>query len=132
MSYTLDTDTCVFYLRGKHPKIRQHVLTHYHDIAITTVVAAELYYGAEHSADPPKNRAQVETFLAPFTLLPLDKAAAMTYGTIRADLARRGQLIGPNDLLIAAIASVAKATVVTHNTGEFSRVSGLLIEDWQT
>jgi tRNA(fMet)-specific endonuclease VapC len=62
--------------------------------------------------------------------LPLDKAAALAYGVIRADLARRGQLIGPNDVLIAAIALVAKMTVVTYNTREFSRVGGLVVEDW--
>jgi len=131
VSYTLDTDTCILYLRGKHPQIRQRVLAQFHDIAITAVVAAELYYGAEYSANPAANRAQVDAFLAPFALLPLDKAAAMTYGTIRADLARRGQLIGPNDLLIAAIALTAKATVVTHNTGEFTRIPGLVVDDWR-
>jgi len=89
-----------------------------------------LYYGAERSADPTTNRGQVDVFLAPFPLLLFDKAAAVAYGSIRADLARRGQLIGPNDLLIAAIALAVNATVVTHNIREFSRVQGLLVEDW--
>jgi hypothetical protein len=79
-------------------------------------------YGAEGSADPVTNRGHVDAFLAPFPLALLDKAAAVAYGSIRADLARRGQLIGPNDLFIAAIAIAGKLTVVTHNTHEFSRV----------
>ncbi len=112
--------------------MRQKVLDHFHAIALTTIVAAELYYGAEHSASPAINRAQVDTFLAPFALLTFDKAAAIAYGALRADLARRGQLIGPNDLFIAAIALSAQVTVVTHNTREFRRVPGLAIEDWHT
>jgi len=130
VTYTLDTSTSITFLRGKHPQLRQRVLSHFHDIAITSVVAAELYYGAERSANPPTNRGQVDVFLAPFPLLLFDKAAAVAYGSIRADLARRGQLIGPNDLLIAAIALAVNATVVTHNIREFSRVQGLLVEDW--
>jgi len=130
VTHTLDTSTCITFLRGKHPQLRQRVLSHFRDIAITSVVAAELYYGAERSADPTTNRGQVDVFLAPFPLLLFDKAAAVAYGSIRADLARRGQLIGPNDLLIAAIALAVNATVVTHNIREFSRVQGLLVEDW--
>jgi len=130
VTYTLDTSTSITFLRGKHPQLRQRVLSHFHDIVITSVVAAELYYGAERSADPTTNRGQVDVFLAPFPLLLFDKAAAVAYGSIRADLARRGQLIGPNDLLIAAIALAVNATVVTHNIREFSRVQGLLVEDW--
>jgi tRNA(fMet)-specific endonuclease VapC len=110
--------------------VRQQVVHHFHDSAITAVVAAELYYGAESSAHPMTNRAQVEAFLALFTLLPLDKAAALAYGVIRADRARRGQLIEPHDVLIAALALVARMTVVTHKTREFSRVAGLVVEDW--
>lgn len=130
MTYTLDTSTCITFLRGKHPQLRQQVLSHFHDIVITSIVAAESYYGAERSADPMTNRGQTDAFLAPFPLLLFDKAAAVAYGRIRADLARRGQLIGPNDLLIAAIALAVNATVVTHNIREFSRVQGLLAEDW--
>jgi len=130
VTYTLDTSACITFLRGKHPQLRQRVLSHFRDIAITSVVAAELYYGAERSANPVAIRDQVDAFLAPFPMLPFDGAAAIVYGRIRADLARRGQLIGSNDLLIAAVALALASTVVTHNTGEFSRVPGLLIEDW--
>ncbi len=64
--------------------------------------------------------------------VPFDDLAADVYGRIRADLERQGQAIGPNDTLIAAIALANGLTIVTHNTAEFSRVSGLLIEDWHT
>jgi tRNA(fMet)-specific endonuclease VapC len=63
--------------------------------------------------------------------LPFDDAAAEAYGRLRAELARRGTPIGPNDLMIAAIALAHDLTLVTHNTAEFSRVSGLRLEDWE-
>jgi len=80
VTYTLDTDTCIAYLRGKHPQVYQRVLSHFSEIAITSVVAAELYYGAERSTNPATNRRIVDTFLAPFPLLVFDKAAAVAYG----------------------------------------------------
>ena len=69
--------------------------------------------------------------MAYFPLLPFDEVAAQKYGEIRADLARQGLMIGPNDLQIAAIAVVHGVTLVTHNTREFSRVAGLLLDDWE-
>ena len=74
----------------------------------------------------------VQTFAAPLISVPFDDLAADVYGRIRADLERRGQAIGPNDTMIAAIALANGLTVVSHNRAEFSRVSGLLIEDWHT
>ena len=74
---------------------------------------------------------RVEQLRQQFTSLPFDDAAAEQYGRIRADLTGRGLLIGGNDMLIAAIALTNGCTLVTHNTAEFSRVAGLLIEDWQ-
>ena len=64
-------------------------------------------------------------------VLPFDKAAANVHAQIRVHLERLGQVIGPYDLLIAAIALANNLTLVTHNTNEFSRVPGLVIEDWE-
>jgi tRNA(fMet)-specific endonuclease VapC len=69
---------------------------------------------------------------AKYQSLPFDNAAARDYASIRSHLATAGQPIGPNDTMIAAIARSRGTTLVTHNTAEFSRVPGLLIEDWQT
>jgi tRNA(fMet)-specific endonuclease VapC len=66
-----------------------------------------------------------------YASVPFDDRAAEVYGPIRVDLAARGQLIGPHDLMIAAIALTNGLTLVTHNTVEFSRVPGLMIDDWQ-
>jgi tRNA(fMet)-specific endonuclease VapC len=94
-------------------------------------VKAELFFGAAMSNDPPKTLARQQIFLSRFTSLSFDDAAAETYAEIRADLTRQGQLIGPNDLLIAAICQAHNMTLVTHNLSEFSRVARLKIEDWE-
>jgi tRNA(fMet)-specific endonuclease VapC len=95
-------------------------------------VIAELCYGAYKSPKPAANLTLVQTFAAPLITIAFDDLAADVYGRIRADLERRGQAIGPNDTMIAAIALANGLTLVTHNTAEFSRVNGLLIEDWHT
>jgi len=94
-------------------------------------VKAELHYGALRSKDPAKTSQKVQAFLSRFVSLPFDDAAAKAYGEIRAALAAVGQLIGPNDTLIAAIAISNDVTLVTHNTDEFRRVPSLKLEDWE-
>jgi tRNA(fMet)-specific endonuclease VapC len=101
------------------------------DAYVCSIVKAELHYGALRSKNPPQALAKLEEFLAPFRSLPFDDHCAEAYGRIRARLAQTGSLIGPNDLLIAAIAVVNGAILITHNTREFIRVEGLAIEDWE-
>lgn len=134
MKYLLDTNTCVQYLRkGSASPVSAKLATlRRSDVVLCTVVLAELLYGALHSRDVAKNLADTRNFIVGFSSLDFDAAAAEEYAKIRADLAAKGTLIGPNDLLIAAIALAHGLTLVTHNTAEFSRVAGLLLEDWQT
>jgi tRNA(fMet)-specific endonuclease VapC len=112
-------------MRGKDAlllqRFGQHQVT---DIALCAVVVAELRYGAESSADPPKEHAKVDVFVSPFAGLPFDDAAARLFGEIRRALMVIGKPIGPYDTMIAAIA-------LAHNTSEFGRVAGLKLEDWQ-
>jgi tRNA(fMet)-specific endonuclease VapC len=100
------------------------------DIFLCSIVKAELYYGAYKSARPSANLALIEQLASDFQSLPFDDLDAESYGRIRADLARQGRMIGPNDLLIAAIALRRQMTFVTNNTKEFSRVNGLILDDW--
>ncbi len=131
--YLLDTNTCIRYLNGRAPAVRQRLAaTHRDDIAVCSPVKAELFYGAARSQDPLRSLQRQLAFLNQFVSLPFDDRAAEVYGRIRADLATRGTPIGANDLLIAAIALAHALTLVTHNTGEFGRVAGLLLEDWET
>ena len=101
------------------------------DVAVCSIVRAELLHGALGSRDPSKERAVVDTFLAPLASLPFDDAAADRYADIRHALERAGKTIGAHDLEIAAIALSRSLTVVTHNVDEFSRVTGLAWEDSQ-
>lgn len=132
MTHLLDTNACVVYIRGKNLKLRARVdSTSPGDIALCTIVLAELLYGAAKSRDPVAERAVVEALAVPYACLPFDPAAATEYARVRVDLEARGLVIGANDLLIAAIALANGLTVVTHNTAEFGRVPGLAVEDWE-
>lgn len=132
MTYLLDTNVCVQYLRGGNSSVLQRLRnTPAQDVHLCSVVKAELFLGALRSAKPDENRAKVAAFLRPYTSLPFDDEAAFVQARIRHELERAGTPIGPYDLQIAAIALVSGQTLVTHNTSEFSRVTGLLIEDWE-
>ena len=99
------------------------------EFGISIVVACELRYGAARKGSA-RLTSQLEAVLEGIDILPLEERADRHYGEIRSELERIGRPIGYNDLLIAAHALVLGATLVTHNTGEFSRVPGLVIEDW--
>jgi len=101
-------------------------------VAVCAIVRAELLYGAARNQDPAKEHERVEVFLAPFVSFPFDDAAAEKYAEIRHNLERAGQRIGAHDLEIAAIVVARQLTLVTHNVSEFSRVSGLALEDWES
>lgn len=133
MIYLLDTNTCIHAIRKNgNPLVKARLsVTPPGEIAVCTVVVGELYYGAEKSGNPGPERLKVDLFIAPFANLPFDPKASSEYGIIRADLALRGLRIGPLDTMIAAIARVNNLTLVTHNTGEFSRVPGLNLVDWE-
>lgn len=134
MKHLLDTNTCVGWLRLSQPKIIDRIKRHAPtDLVICSVVVAELIDGAERAAPhhQAQNRFRVELLRQQFVSLPFDDSAAECYGKTRAYLAKRGTLIGPNDLMIAAICLSHGLTLVTHNTSEFNRVPGLVIDDWQ-
>jgi len=131
-AYLLDSNTCVEYLRNRNQKIVQRIRREpTKNIRLCSVVLGELYFGAFHSTDPTKNLALLRKFLAKFQSLSFDDAAAAIYGEERARLENLGTRIGPHDMQIASIALANHLTVVSHNLGEFSRVQGLCIEDWQ-
>ncbi|MCB9457010.1 MAG: type II toxin-antitoxin system VapC family toxin [Anaerolineaceae bacterium] len=132
MIYTLDTNVCIRIINGRSASARAKLLSiPTHDIIVCSVVRAELYYGAGKSQTPEATRQKQNLFLSPFTSLPFDDLAANQYGQIRADLEQSGNVIGPLDLMIAAIAKSQGLILVTHNTREFSRILGLQLEDWE-
>jgi tRNA(fMet)-specific endonuclease VapC len=132
MRYLLDTNVCVMYLNGRSESVRDRLLiTPMQDIAVCSVVKAELFYGAMKSNNPARTLERQQQFLARLISLPFGDEAAIVFGEIRSVLASAGTPIGPHDLQIASIALVNDLTLVTHNTREFSRVTGLRLEDWQ-
>jgi tRNA(fMet)-specific endonuclease VapC len=130
--YLLDTNACIVYLNRPMSAVRQRLESlSPADIVVCSIVKAELFYGAMRSNNSIRTLTLQEAFLNNFVSLPFDDRASRAFGTIRAELAMFGTPIGPYDLQIAAIALVNNLTLVTHNTREFSRVNGLVIEDWE-
>lgn len=131
MTYLLDTNICAFALRNKPPSVADRIRQHAPEaIVVSTITVAELRFGADKSPKPEVNHEMLSKFLLTFDVLDFDSGAADAYGIIRADLERRGQLIGQLDMLLAAQAISKNLIFVTHNTSEFQRVKGLRIEDW--
>jgi len=133
VTFFLDTNACVAYLRGASPALRHNLLESTpSQVRIPAIVEGELLVGARKSHRVEDNLAAVRAFLEPFAVAPFDSACADQYSQVRADLERVGTAIGPNDLLIAATVLASGGILVTHNTAEFARVPGLRLVDWQT
>lgn len=131
MRYLLDTNTIIFALKDALGRSALRIGEASHDeVAICSVVESELYHGASKYGRPTRRKAALDAFLQPFQSLPFDSACVPEYARIRDHLEREGNRIGGNDLLIAAIALTHGLTVVTHNSAEFNRVPGLIVEDW--
>ncbi len=130
MKYLLDTNAIVGFVNrnpGLRHRIRDHDPT---EFGLSALVTHELYFGAFKGQQTSRNLALIEGLA--FEVLPFDDADARLAGVIRAELANRGESIGPYDVLIAGQALARDLTVVTHNTREFTRVPGLKVEDWQS
>lgn len=130
-SYLLDTNICI-YIRRERP---QGVLERFKALApgstaISVVTYGELIYGMRKSPNPDTAMAVLQELIALIPVLPIASDVAKAYGTIRSDLAVRGELIGNNDLWIAAHAKSLGLILVTNNESEFQRVDGLKIENW--
>lgn len=130
--YLLDTNVCIRLLNEAHPGVLQQFRARSpSEISLCSVVKAELLLGARRSTRVEENLQRLKQFFTPLDSLPFDDLCAEHYAVIRADLLAQGKPIGPNDLLIAAIARAHDAVLVTHNSGEFGRVIGLRLEDWE-
>lgn len=134
MNYLLDTNACIALINGSPPGVRPRLEQALEDgasVAVSAVVAFELWYGAAKSARRQANRQRLETFFAgPLELVPFDDEDARAAGDVRATLEVAGTPIGAYDLLIAGQALRHDATLVTANASEFSRVTELRWEDW--
>jgi tRNA(fMet)-specific endonuclease VapC len=124
-----DTDLCLEILRGNREGIpRRRVVPE--SLATTWITAAELYYGAAKSKAPEKNRILVSDFLTTVEELDLDLAAVQRFGSLKADLERRGRRLADADLFIASVALSRGAILVTGNRAHYARIPDLQLEDW--
>ena len=129
--YLLDTNICIYAIKGMYPKIAEKLLSiHPDEIKVSAVTVMELEYGASKSKWGERSRAVMQAFLASFEIIPFSERDAECCGLIRAKLALSGTPIGAYDIMIAAQGFTNNLTVITHNVSEFSRVPGLSVEDW--
>lgn len=130
--YLLDTNSCIGILTGRSRRlIRRLREKNQAQIALCSTVKAELVFAARKSREVAVNSRVLRRFFQPFVSYAFDDRCAETYGYLRAELERAGNLIGPSDLFIAATAVANDLVLVTHNIREFSRVIGLELEDWE-
>ena len=131
MKYMMDTNICIYAIKNKSESVIRKILSQNpEDLCISVVTYAELMHGVEKSQAVEKNRIAMSLFLSAITVLDFDGEAAEAYGQIRAELERKGTPIDPMDLLIAGHARSQGLILVTNNTREFARVTGLRIDDW--
>jgi tRNA(fMet)-specific endonuclease VapC len=127
----LDTDICSFILkRSNEAVLRRLRSVPVESVSISVITKGELLYGVAVSPQRTRDRRAVDAFLQHVAVIDFAAIAAEHYAEIRADLRRRGAMIGANDLLIAAHARSLDLTLVTNNTREFGRVRGLAVENW--
>lgn len=131
MKYLLDTNICIYIIKKKpaivFEKFKNLALG---SIGISTITLAELQYGIMKSSSPSKNRDALDKFLTPLEIIDFDYNATIEYGKIRADLERKGTIIGPLDTLIAAHAKSHGLILITNNEREFERIPDLEVENW--
>lgn len=129
--FMLDTDTCIYLRKRRPPSVEQRFLElHPGEVVISTITYGELYNGALKSREAPAALANLEILVELLPVAPLPATTGKCYGTIRSALEKAGNIIGGNDLWIAAHAIELDLILVTNNTREFSRIPGLNLENW--
>jgi tRNA(fMet)-specific endonuclease VapC len=130
MRYLLDTNIVIALSKQVQPVMDRLGRCLASDLVLSSIVLAEIEYGIAKSARQAHNRQVFDSLLRGFPVFNFELSATRHYGPLRAELERRGQLIGPYDLMIAAHALALDVTLVTDNSNEFSRVAGLRLENW--
>jgi len=132
LKYSLDTNVCIDFLNGRFPHVIEHIRSHDPDtLILSSIVVAELRYGAEKSRQKRTNHEKLDVLFSEIGSIDFDEDAARVFGIIRATLESQGTPIGPFDMLIAAHALSRDLILVSDNVKEFSRVDGLKLENWR-
>ena len=129
--YLLDTNICIYLRQNRPPEVTERFRHMQHgEVVVSVITYGELLYGAERSQQRTRALESVTRLVSLLPVLPMPWEAAATYGEIRAALEMQGQLIGGNDLWIAAHAKAAGLILVSNNEREFKRISGLKLQNW--
>jgi tRNA(fMet)-specific endonuclease VapC len=130
LKYMLDTNIVIYVIKRRPVHVLEVFNLHAGLMCVSSITYAELLHGVEKSTKPEHNLRQVEDFTSRLEVLDYEIKAAAHYGDIRADLERKGTIIGINDLHIAGHARSAGMILVTNNLREFDRVEGLRLDNW--
>lgn len=130
LTYLLDTNIVIYVMKRRPLSVLDKFNRHENRLCVSSITAAELFYGAEKSAFPDQNLRVAEDFLSRLPVLPYGVKAAAHFGNIAAGLSRRGCIISENDMHIAAHARSEGLILVSNNLREFVRVDGLRTENW--
>ncbi|MCA0444995.1 MAG: type II toxin-antitoxin system VapC family toxin [Bacteroidetes bacterium] len=131
LMYLIDTNICIYIIKQNPETVIQKLKTlEPFQIKISAISVGELEYGVAKSQSVEKNRWKLLHFLSPFDIIPFEDHDAEIFGMIRANLEKSGKIIGPYDLQIASQAISRNLTLVSNNLKEFSRIPGLMFENW--
>ena len=129
--YILDTDICIYWLKGDDSIEKKIVQVGFSNICITVITECELFYGAFKSAKKEKNLSVIGELKSKINMLHTVEGVSPIYGKLKSELGNKGQTIDDADLLIASIALSNNAILVTNNISHFKRIPGLKIENWK-
>lgn len=127
----LDTNICIYIIKNRPQSVRKHFSTYsIGELCISSITVSELMYGTYKSEHTQKNLQALENFLLPFEIVDYDYSASIQYGKIRADLEKKGTVIGNMDMQIAGHALALDVVLVSNNLKEFKRVNHLRLDNW--
>lgn len=130
MKYILDTNICIYWIKGNQNIERKAVKRASDSISISFITLSELYYGVYKSNKIKENLSALEILKRKLNIIESNAEICETFGILKAELAKQGKMIDDADLFIAACALVNKSTLVTNNEKHFERIKGLKLENW--
>ena len=132
MKYLLDTDICIYWLKGRNTVRANLNRVDWSEIAICVITVTELYFGAYNSNKIEQNLRTAENFIQSITVLPLSNDTLKKFGQLKSQLRKAGTPIADFDLLIASVAIIENLILVTNNTRHYQRITGLNLDNWST
>lgn len=131
MKYLIDTNILIFLCNSKSKSLENAFKKHDpQEFYVSSITVGELIYGVNKNQHRERNLQAILKILSPFRIIDFDSKDGWKYGEIRAELEKKGTIIGGNDLMIAAQASRRNLVVITNNIKEYKRVQGLQVENW--